>query len=258
MKSDLTKKDLREVVNQRRRQQRSLDTRQRILEAAAEEFADRGFEGASTRTVAAKIGIQHPLVTYHFKNKDGLWRAVISAASFNFSQYFREHLAEFQHEDDLARLRRLQEEFVRFAAANPTFHWLMSNEGKRESERLTWLVDERVRTYFDAVAGLIRAAQKEQRYVAGDPYHLQYLFIGAVTRIFMLAAEVRQVIGKSPFSKKFVEEHVQVCCSLFFRDPPSATDANPKNTAARGKRSGAGRTTAAAGKKAATRKAAKT
>ena len=98
----------------------------------------------------------------------------------------------------------------------------MSNEGKRESDRLTWLVEERVRSYFDVVAKLIRAAQRQGRYVEGDPYHLQYLFIGAVTRIFMLAAEVKQVMGRSPFSKKFVDEHVHACCALFFRDPPAA------------------------------------
>jgi TetR/AcrR family transcriptional regulator len=76
-----------------------------------------------------------------------------------------------------------------------------------------------VRTYFDVVAKLIRAAQKQGRYVEGDPYHLQYLFIGAVTRIFMLTAEVQQVTGRSPFSRKFVDEHVRACCALFFREP---------------------------------------
>ena len=222
MGTNLTRERLSDVVNERRRQQRALDTRERILEAAFEEFADRGFEGASTRTVAAKAGVQHPLVTYHFKNKEGLWKAVVSTASFNFSEYFRHHIDGSAEQNDVARLRYVQEEFIRFAAANPNFHWLMSNEGKRESARLSWLVEDRVRSYFDVVAKMIRSAQKQGRYIAGDPYHLQYLFIGAVTRIFMLSAEVQQVTGRSPFSKKFVEEHVRVCCDLFFREPVGA------------------------------------
>lgn len=246
MGADLTKENLHEVVNQRRRQQRSLDTRERILEAAFEEFADRGFEGTSTRSIAAKAGVQHPLVTYHFKNKEGLWRSVVSTASFNFGRYIRDQLAGQQDADDVGQLRRLQEEFVRFAAANPNFHWLMSNEAKRESERLTWLVEDSVRSYFDAVAKLIRAAQKQGRYIDGDPYHLQYLFIGAVTRIFMLSAEVHQVMGRSPFSKKFVEEHVRVCCALFFREPGAGASGK------KGARPPARRT------KAVTRKAART
>lgn len=232
--SDLTKETLDEVVNQRRRQQRSLDTRERILQAAFEEFAERGFEGASTRNVAAKAGVQHPLVTYHFKSKEGLWQAVVTTTSFNFGQHFQVHLAGMTEKDEVARLRLLQEQFVRFAAANPNFHWLMSHEGKRDSDRLTWLVEERVRNYFDVMAKLIRAAQKQGRYVEGDPYHLQYLFIGAVTRIFMLSAEVQQVTGRSPFSKKFVDEHVRTCCALFFREP--AEGAHPARDAAPRKR----------------------
>ncbi len=221
LSANLTKEHISEVVNERRRQQRSLDTRERILEAAFEEFAERGFEGASTRAVATKAGVQHPLVTYHFGSKEGLWKAVVTTASFNFSEYFREQIGDADAADPVLRLRRIQEEFIRFAVANPHFHWLMSHEGNRESERLTWLVEERVRSYFDQVATLIRAAQARGCYVEGDPYHLQYLFIGAVTRLYMLAAEVKQVTGRAPNSKKFVEEHVRVCLSLFFRDPPA-------------------------------------
>jgi TetR/AcrR family transcriptional regulator len=221
--ANLAQKMQRPVVTRRRQQQRALDTREKILVAASDEFSERGFEGASTRSVAAKAGVQHPLVTYHFKNKEGLWRAVISSWSFNFSEHFKDHFTARGPGGEVAQLRKLQEEFVRFAAANPNFHWLMSHEGRLESERLTWLVEDRVQHYFDGVAKLIRIAQKDRRYVAGDPYHLQYLFIGAVTRVFMLSAEVTQVMGRSPFSKKFVEQHVQTCCDLFFREAPAAT-----------------------------------
>ncbi|MFO1115412.1 MAG: TetR/AcrR family transcriptional regulator [Beijerinckiaceae bacterium] len=221
MSTNLTKEHISEVVNERRRQQRAVDKRERILEAAFEEFAERGFEGASTRSVAAKAGVQHPLVTYHFGSKEGLWKAVVTNASFNFSEHFKEHI-ESDEKDQVERLRRIQEAFIRFAAANPHFHWLMSHEGNRESERLTWLVEERVQNYFDQVAALIRIAQRQGRYVDGDPYHLQYLFIGAVTRLYMLSAEVKQVTGKSPHSRAFVNEHIRACLSLFFRDPPVA------------------------------------
>jgi len=220
--SNLAKERVPRIVNERRRQQRAVDTRERILAAAYDEFAEHGYEGASTRSVATKAGVQHPLVVYHFSSKEGLWRALITAVSFNFLQHFQEHIDEADDADNVARLRRLQEDFIRFAAASPKFHWLMSHEGRRASERLTWLVEDRVKSYFDVVVRLIRSAQRAGRYVQGDPYHLQYLFIGAVTRIFMQSAEVQQVMGRSPFSRKFVEEHVRICCDLFFRGEPAA------------------------------------
>ncbi len=73
----------------RQRQQRALDTREQILAAALVEFAEHGFAGASTRAVAAAAGVQHPLVNYHFKSKQGLWHAVLDATAGHFMAQFR-------------------------------------------------------------------------------------------------------------------------------------------------------------------------
>ncbi len=242
MNSNLAKERIPKIVKQRRRQQRAVDTRERILAAAYDEFAERGYEGASTRSVAARAGVQHPLVVYHFDGKDGLWRTLVTAVSTNFLRHFKGHIDDASDDDNVVRLRRLQEEFIRFAAANPQFHWLMSHEGRRASERLTWLVEERVKSYFDVIVRLIRSAQRAGRYAPGDPYHLQYLFIGAVTRIFMQSAEVEQVMRRSPYSARFVEEHVRVCCDLFFRDRPlPARSSDGKAKSGRRKKPGTAR-----------------
>src|ERR1700682_1715743 len=67
----------------RAEQQRSLETRASILNAAIAEFAERGFEGASIRAIADRLSLQHPLITYHYRSKDILWRA---AAEHAFAQ----------------------------------------------------------------------------------------------------------------------------------------------------------------------------
>src|ERR1700742_2658893 len=58
----------------RAEQQRAVETRSAILDAAIAEFAERGFEGASIRVIADRLGLQHPLITYHYRSKDILWR----------------------------------------------------------------------------------------------------------------------------------------------------------------------------------------
>ena len=57
----------------RRQQQRSLITQQKLLVAAIEAFSENGFSGTSTRDIAERAGVHHPLITYHFKNKEQLW-----------------------------------------------------------------------------------------------------------------------------------------------------------------------------------------
>jgi len=48
----------------------------RILRAALTEFAQRGFEAASTNAIAAAAGVAKGLVFHHFGNKEGLYVAV--------------------------------------------------------------------------------------------------------------------------------------------------------------------------------------
>jgi AcrR family transcriptional regulator len=57
--------------------QRGEDTRQRILETAFELFGSEGFEGASTRALAERAGVNLPAIQYYFGSKEGLYRAVI-------------------------------------------------------------------------------------------------------------------------------------------------------------------------------------
>jgi TetR/AcrR family transcriptional regulator, regulator of cefoperazone and chloramphenicol sensitivity len=58
-------------------QQRGEDTRRRILVTALELFATDGFEGASTRTLAERAGVNLPAIQYYFGSKEGLYRAVV-------------------------------------------------------------------------------------------------------------------------------------------------------------------------------------
>lgn len=52
-------------------------SRERILDAATEIAAERGYEGASIGLVSAKCGLPASSIYWHFKNKDDLIAAVI-------------------------------------------------------------------------------------------------------------------------------------------------------------------------------------
>lgn len=56
---------------------RGEDTRLRILKTALELFATEGYEGASTRTLAHRAGVNLPAIQYYFGSKEGLYHAVV-------------------------------------------------------------------------------------------------------------------------------------------------------------------------------------
>jgi AcrR family transcriptional regulator len=55
----------------------SKSTAERILEAGVACFAESGYSGTSTRTLAAAAGVNVATLAYHFKGKEGLYRASI-------------------------------------------------------------------------------------------------------------------------------------------------------------------------------------
>ncbi len=68
---------------------RSEDTRRRLIETAISAFGELGFEGASTRLLAERAGVNLPAIQYHFGSKDGLYRAAVD----HIAQYIEEQMA---------------------------------------------------------------------------------------------------------------------------------------------------------------------
>src|SRR6201995_1885464 len=56
-------------------------SRERILDAATEIAAERGYEGTSIALVSAKCGLPASSIYWHFKNKDDLIAAVFERSS---------------------------------------------------------------------------------------------------------------------------------------------------------------------------------
>src|SRR5271169_617407 len=132
----------RRPPRRRAEQQRSLETRASILNAAIEEFAERGFEGASIRAIADRLGLQHPLITYHYRSKEILWRA---AAEHAFAQIRTEWDVLVPEGSELSPLARLRQEYstlFRYTVAFPEFHRFMRQEALTNNPRLKWVAEK--------------------------------------------------------------------------------------------------------------------
>ncbi|MGA7778679.1 MAG: CerR family C-terminal domain-containing protein [Paraburkholderia sp.] len=109
------------------------ETRQRIIEAAIELFGEHGFEGASTRDIAALAGVNAPALQYYFENKEGVYRACVEALADDAMKTFGpaiEHAQQVLREN--ADTQALIDAFIRVqeAIADGAFA-KASNPGRR-------------------------------------------------------------------------------------------------------------------------------
>ena len=89
-------------AKQRQRRPDGEQSRNRILDAATEIAAERGYEGTSIGAVSAKCGLPASSIYWHFKDKDDLIAAVIERSFANW-------LKVWQLPDDLLARDRLME-----------------------------------------------------------------------------------------------------------------------------------------------------
>src|SRR5579875_2278056 len=67
--------------NSSRRQDRADQTRERILQAAIQEFSDHGLAGARTGAIASAAGVNKALLYYYFQDKEGLYHAALESVA---------------------------------------------------------------------------------------------------------------------------------------------------------------------------------
>jgi TetR/AcrR family transcriptional regulator len=200
----------------RRYLQRGLETRNRILQVAVGEFAQRGFEGTSTRAIAKLSDVPHTLIMYYFKSKEELWITSAKELLQPFIDREKQLVSELVDKSAAEQLKIIYADFIRFSAAVPLFHRMMANEGREKSERLIFLINSLNRRSTDLLAQLIRDAQAQGDLLPGDPYLMVYIMVGAATNPFAVGAEFEIISGRSPFSPEAVEEHLNICLRLFF------------------------------------------
>ncbi len=186
--------------------QGSAETRELLLRAALEAFAEKGFDGASTREIAAAAGVNHGLIPYYFRTKLKLWKAAVDLAFADMKAGVDALLADPSITDDRERTARMIRAHVRFVAAHPEFVRLMHDEGKRRGPRTRWLVDTHVKPLYQAITALIERSPQ----IDIPPLHFFYVLAGAVGVIFHQAEECRRLAGVDPFEPEVVEEHARI------------------------------------------------
>ncbi len=193
------------------------EARERVLHAALECFGAFGFEGTSTRAVAERAGLSHPLLLYHFESKDRLWQCTMEDVLGRYQSALYARLGTVDVTDAVAGLRAFIENFVEFSARTPQLHRIMTQESTQGSERINWLIDAHLLDSFSQVCELIRRGQTAGKVRDGDAARLYYAVIGLGGTLFSVSTEFELLTQRNVFDAEEVRQNIELIFDFLFR-----------------------------------------
>lgn len=194
-------------------------TRDRILAAAVDLFAERSFDGATTREIAARAGVTQPLVAYHYRSKEELWRAAVASLFAALAESTSARAEDLRDVDDLTSAKLLVRDFIVFSARHPQLHRIITQESKADGPRMDFLVEHHVRPLYERTVELFEHLVRDGVVPPIPPAHLYYILTGAGPTMFVLAPECRRLTGLDPASDELIEAHADAVCTLLFGAP---------------------------------------
>jgi TetR/AcrR family transcriptional regulator len=206
----------------RKQQQRSLKTKQKLLDAAIEAFSENGFKGTSTRDIADRAGVHHPLITYHFKNKEALWRAAADRIFSRFNANMSNALQECLNESPRTRMANMIRTYVHYAASQPALHKVMVQEASTPSPRLDWLIENHLRPLFDVSVKNLKEMQDQGLAPPGNVAILFNLIRVSAGGLIALGHELKGTSGIDLDAPGTIDELADMIVDVFL--PLNADD----------------------------------
>ena len=106
-----------------------------LLNIALEHFSTFGFEGAQLKIIAEKVGITNSLISYHFKNKEELWKKAVDRLAKSIVVKFEAIRSELKDTEGVSMLRSYTRQLIYFSAKNHPFYKLTYMEMGQKSWR---------------------------------------------------------------------------------------------------------------------------
>ena len=133
------------------------DKYQRILSAAIQVIAEKGYFQSRVSDIAERAGVADGTIYLYFKNKEQILRAAIDSAFAGFLQHARQELRSI--EEPRLQLQRLAELHLKTLGANRALAAVFQTELRHSARFLAEFSQAQLKEYFDLVREVVRKGQ---------------------------------------------------------------------------------------------------
>ena len=139
----------------------SKNTEEVILEAAEEEFLEKGFSSARTVSIAEKAGVTHAMLNYYFRSKEQLFEKILNEKV----EILLDSVTQAFASPELPVVERIEKAMkihFQFLAANPKLPMFLLGEMKSRPD-LIQIILSHISTLRPVLDGLQKDLDKSSR-----------------------------------------------------------------------------------------------
>jgi TetR/AcrR family transcriptional regulator len=188
-------------------------SRDRLLSAAAAEFAAKGFDGAKVDRIAARARVNKAMVYYHFTNKAALYRAILGEMFAAVAESV-ESVRQTGGQPD-QQLTRFIEAVAQNAIARPYFPPMWLREVAEGGRHLDDAVVIQMRRVIGTLSAILEDGRKAGLFREVNPLVIQVSIVAPLI-MFAAAGPLREryqhLVPRAPQGRAPVDEliaHVQ-------------------------------------------------
>lgn len=175
---------------------------ERILSAAAEEFAHHGFKGTSMNAIALRAGLPKANLHYYFNNKLSLYVEVMRHILDLWDNAFDHLTVDDDPATALAGYIRTKMEFSR---KQPQASKIFAMEVISGCECLSEHFNEDYRAWFRGRASVLQAWSDAGKMDPIDPMHLIFLIWSSTQHYADFSDQIRRITGQRRVTKDDIE-----------------------------------------------------
>ena len=181
-------------------------TSERILDAAEDLFAEKGYSATSLGDVADRVGIRSPSLYNHFRNKEGLYSAVLERLLAEFAP----PLAELRHTEITAeRIFQWLETIVRLHHERPNLARLLQHAALSGGPQTNELIERLFSPMFSDERADVADAESWKLPAELQPWAVMALNNMVMSYITM-APMYRDLLGEDPFGPEALEKQLEL------------------------------------------------
>lgn len=175
------------------------DTRERLLAAAHEQFAERGFYGASIAQIAGELGLTKQALLYHFKRKEDLYREVLSQIAKRLSDTIEEVM--FADGDPRAQFENFILKLHANGMEDPQGTRILMRELLDNRARAEKAKDWFLRQFLEDTLALLQKIEGLENLPFEEAFALLYQLLGGIEYFTISEVTLRQMYGDGDYEK---------------------------------------------------------